>query len=53
MKRAFGFFLILIGCVALYDLWYGGHPSDDPRMAGWLILLLVLPGVWLARKRKP
>ena len=53
MKRYIGFLMMLIGAVAVYDATFGGNRPDDPKVIGLLVLLVVIPGYLLWRKKPP
>ena len=51
MKRYIGFFMVLIGAVAVWDAMYGATPAT-PTVIGLLVMLVIVPGAILARKKK-
>lgn len=51
MKRYIGFFMVVVGAVAVWDAMYGTNPST-PTVVGLLVMLVIVPGALLARKPK-
>lgn len=51
MKRYIGFFMVVVGAVAVWDAMFGTNPST-PTVVGLLVMLVIVPGALLARKPK-
>lgn len=51
MKRYIGFVMTIVGAVAIWD-GVTKEPKADPSVTGLLVLLVLIPGIILARKKK-
>ena len=50
MRRYIGYLLVLVAGVALYDALLGDNPAE-PSVVGLLVLVVLVPGAILSRKR--
>jgi hypothetical protein len=53
MRKVFGWFLLVVGVVAVWEAMYGETRTTNYTVIGLLFLVTIVPGVVLIRKRPP